>query len=352
MIVVQMAKMVKVLEMFGLVGLAKRAISFLFKGEELFFTDRVYDSFTKNIRPRLILNIPGRGCAWFKASGGCTMCGFNRKLEEVNRRWKFSSSDLIGFFKIAEILSRSEKPELLYIYNGGSFLNENEIPLETQLAVAKAVRIHPTLKVLFVESRPEFINGERLSRFLEVLGPKKLEVGIGLEAVTNKVREEYIHKGFSLPAYEKAVEMSRSRGVRVLTYVFLKPLGLSEREAIEEAIRTIKYAFEAGSDEISLSCAFVQEGTKMEEVYMRGEFRPPWLWSIIEVVKRTAHLGPVRVGSFKDEPLPIAIPHNCSRCSQRVEETLQKYNLTRQISTFNGLNCECREQWLKETKRA
>jgi radical SAM enzyme (TIGR01210 family) len=191
MIVKHIAKMTRALELFGL---GRRFLDFLFKGEELFFVDRVYDPFAKKIRPRLILNMPGRGCAWFRSGGGCTMCGFNQKLVRVNRRWKFSSFDLVGFFKIAELLSRPERPELLYIYNGGSFLNEDEIPLRTQVAIAEAVRMHPSLEVFFVESRPEFVTEERLIRLLDILGQKRLEVGIGLEAVTDRVREEYIHK--------------------------------------------------------------------------------------------------------------------------------------------------------------
>jgi radical SAM enzyme (TIGR01210 family) len=158
--------------------------------------------------------------------------------------------------------------------------------------------------------------------------------------------------GYGRSTSIKAIERLKSRGGFALTYVFLKPLGLSEREAIEEAVRTIEYAFNKGSDEISLSCAFVQEGTKTAKAYEDGKFRPPWLWSIIEVIRRTKHLGSVRVGSFKDEPLPIAIPNNCSKCSLAIEEALRKYNLIRQISIFDALDCECKKQWIEEIERA
>ncbi len=322
------------------------------EGERFFNVDDISSSMLGRTVKRLTLLLPGRGCAWYKSSGGCTMCGFSQKLEEVNKRWTFSSSDLIGLFELAELLSRSEEPEILSIFNGGSFLNENEIPLETQLAIAKAVGSHPTLEALFVESRPEFVTEERLLQLLDVIGEKRLEVGIGLESVTDVVRENYIHKGFNLQSYERAVKILKGHGVNVLTYVFLKPLNLSEREAIEEAVKTIAYAFEVGSDEVSLSSAFIQEGTKMADFYKRGEFKPPWLWSIIDVVRQTAHLGPVRIGSFEDEPPPIAIPHNCDKCSLKTERALHEYNLTRDINVFDDLSCECQKQWLEEIKKA
>lgn len=333
-------------------GLGKKFVDLILGGEEFFKTDRVYNPFLDRVVKRLILEIPGRGCAWFKESGGCTMCGFNQKLETINKRWNFSASDLIAFYKIAESLNRDENPELLCIFNGGSFLNEEEVPLETQLAIAKAVHSHPKLRLLFVESRPEFVTNDRISQLLNFLQQKKLEIGIGLEAVTDKVREEYIHKGFNLTDYEKAVGVVKTHGAYLFTYVFLKPFHFSEKEAIEEAVRTIEYVFEKGADEVSLSCAFVQEGTQMAAAYKKGEFRPPWLWSIIEVVYRTAHLGPVRIGSFKDNPPPIDIPHNCPKCSQKVERALQEYNLSRDISIFDQLFCECKNQWKKETLKA
>ncbi len=332
--------------------LAERFVNCVCRGEKFFGIDQIYNPFFAHVSKRLVLELPGRGCAWFKKSGGCTMCGFNQKLEAINQRWNLSASDLTGLYKIAELLTRAEKPELLCIFNGGSFLNEEEIPLKTQLAIVKAVGLHSTFKILFVESRPEFVIDKRISSLLDALKQKKLEVGVGLEAVTDKVREVCIHKGFGLPAFEKAVRTLKKYGIYVLTYVFLKPLGLSEKEAIEEAVRTIEYAFETGSDEVSLSCAFIQKGTPMARAYEQGEFRPPWLWSIIEAVRRTAHFGPVRIGSFKDNPLPIAIPRNCPKCSQRVEKTLQEYNFTRNIAVFDNLCCDCQKQWSREIKKA
>lgn len=312
-----------------------------------FEVDEVYSPFLGRTAKRLVIFLPGKGCSWYKASGGCTMCGFNQKLKEINSLWNFSSEDLIDLFSLAELLSRIEEPEIVAIYNGGSFLNKKEIPLNAQQEIAKKVAISTTAKILFIESRPEFVTEDSLS-LTNLLKGKRLEVGIGLEAVTDEVRLNYIHKGFSLSSYEKALETLKSLNVGILTYVLLKPLFLSEREAIEEAVRTIRYAFSVGSDEVSLSSAFIQQGTLMERAYRNDAFRPPWLWSIIEVVRRTAHLGSVRIGSFKDEPPPVAIPHNCEECSLIVEKTFDDYNLNRIIDVFNNLSCRCKEEWLKE----
>ncbi|MFN3301741.1 MAG: archaeosine biosynthesis radical SAM protein RaSEA [Patescibacteria group bacterium] len=315
--------------------------------EKFFLLDEIYNPFSCSVEKRLLLLLPGKGCAWYKKSGGCTMCGFAKRLKEIHKKWNLTAQDLINITKIALTLTYKQ-PKSLWIYNGGSFLNPDEIPREVQIKIAKMVKNHPTLTSLFVESRPEFIDEKTIIPLLREISPKILEIGIGLEAVTERVRNIYIHKGTSLMEYERAVEYIKKLGGKVLTYVLLKPLGLSEKEAIEEVVKTIEYAFSVGSDEISLSCAFIQQGTVMEKFYREGKYRPPWLWSIIEVIKRTVYLGPVRIGSFEDEPPPIAIPHNCGKCDKEFLLAINHYNLNRNPEIFEKLSCTCREVWEKE----
>ena len=321
-------------------------------GEKFCWLDNIYDIFSSQQKQRLTLLLPGYGCAWAKRSGGCTMCGFGKKLAEVHQKYRglfrIGANDFAGLYRVAERLSAKQKPESLYVYNGGSFLNSDEIPLLSQLAIAKSVGQHKSLDSLFVESRPEFINSLSLARLTDELKGKVLEIGIGLEAVDDRIREVLIRKGFSRDDYEQAVKTCKKRGVKVLTYVFLKPLGLTEAEAIDEAVKTIKYAFKTGTDEVSLSCAFIQPGTPMHEAYLAGKFKPPWLWSIIEVLKRTKDFGPVRVGSFNDEPPPIAKPKNCGVCSYLTEKAIDKYNLSRNLDELINLSCQCRDTWQKE----
>jgi len=167
--------------------------------------------------------------------------------------------------------------------------------------------------------------------------------------VSDKVREKYIHKGMSRRSYERAVGIAKESGARVLTYVFLKPIVLTEAQAIREAIKTIEYAFKTGSDVVALESAFVQQGTVMEDYFARGQFSPPKLWSVIEVAKRTKEMGPVLIGGFVDEPMPIAIPRNCDKCSQRIYRALDDYRTTLDLSVLDGIeDCECRRVWEKE----
>ncbi len=312
------------------------------------YIDNVFNTEKKKKVTRWTLLLPGSGCAWAKNSAGCHMCGFKVKLDQVNRGKPASFTKLMTIFRLGKSLTRASSPCSLSIYNGGSFFNEEEIPLEVQEEICAEVEKHSSIEQLIVESRPEFVTNDKIKLFTSLLKRKKLRVAIGLEAVSDYVRNVCINKGFSTDDYERAMEILEKNGAELSTYVFLKPIYLSEQESIEEAVRTVRYALSLGSNEVLLESAFIQQGTKMEKLYREDKFRPPWLWSIIEVVRRTSHLGPVYIGGFEDEPPPIAVPYNCEMCSPRLVRAFKNYNESLDVSLLHNGYCACKTEWERE----
>jgi len=312
------------------------------------YIDKVFNTEKRKRVTRWTLLLPGSGCTWAKNSAGCHMCGFKVKIDQVNRGKPASVNKLMTIFQLGKSLTRRSSPYSLSIYNGGSFFNEEEIPFEVQEKICKEVKRSFSIKQLIVESRPEFITEDKIKLLTSLLKRKKLKVAIGLEAVSDYVRIVCINKGFSTYDYERAGEILKKNGAELSTYVFLKPIYLSEQESIEEAVRTTRYAFSRGSNEVLLESAFIQQGTKMEKLYREGKFRPPWLWSIIEVIRRTSHFGPVYIGGFEDEPPPIAIPHNCEMCSPRLMRSFRDYNESLDVNLLHNGYCACRIEWENE----
>ena len=315
------------------------------QGEQFYRLDTIYDFDEKKTVTRLILLLPGKGCAWAQKTGGCTMCGFSQRIKQIGKQ--FTDKDLLALYTITELLTIKDKPSMLTIYNAGSFINDNEISPEVQKKICQKVENHPTIKKLFIESRAEFVTETKIKTLKNILKNKGLIIAIGLEAQDDKIRNIYIRKGLSKKSYEEAINTIRQNGIKSLTYIFIKPIYLNEREAIKEAINTAKYAFKTGTNEVAFESAFIQEGTLMEVLYQKGKFKPPWLWSIIEVIKRTNHLGPIHLGGFEDEPPPIAIPSNCPQCSEKIRKTLQEYRETNNIKLFDNLRCNCKKDWQK-----
>jgi len=302
------------------------------------FVDKVYDPLQKKLVKRWVLELPGAGCEWYKKTGGCTMCGFNQSTYQYTFSGHLYPHFLFMLlFYYAYLLVKKQNPEQLVIYNGGSFLSDKEIPLKTQLAILRFVKNHPTLEKIMVESRAEFATSEKLRQYHAAIFGKKLEIAFGLESADDEVRNKCLKKGLSKKQFEDAVTLTKSLGFQTFAYVFLKPHCLSENEAVKDAIASIKYCFEHGVDEISLSCAFVQKGTLLFKLYQKDEFDPPTLRSIIKVIEATHLDGPVRIGSFDDEPPPIARPSNGDDTDALYEQAIRLYRRSHDVRVFEIL---------------
>jgi radical SAM enzyme (TIGR01210 family) len=292
---------------------------------------------------RAVIYLMSNGCEWaLKSAHGCMMCGHLAK--QIRNDKPISIKDYLKQFEEEFETIDFEKYPILNLYNNGSFINDNEIPPEAQRGMLRMINKNPHIKMLVLETRPEFVTGEKVREIKELIPDKHIELGVGLEMKDDFYRQICINKGFSLKRYDHAASII-TKYLNLRTYVLLKPLFLNEKEAIEKAIETIEYAFATGTTTVSLEACTIQDYTLMKYFYERGLYSPPWLWSIIEVVKGTKTPGKLLIGLFKFFPSPSAVPNNCEHCNQKVMEKFMQYNRTLDPKVFDGLTCECKKQW-------
>ncbi|MCX6796132.1 MAG: hypothetical protein NTW06_01395, partial [Candidatus Falkowbacteria bacterium] len=166
---------------------------------------------------------------------------------------------------------------------------------------------------------------------------------------SDQIREQNINKGFTRQAYEEAVKLLEKEGLIPCTYVLLKPLGLSEKEAIAETVKTIEWASSKGSKQILLQAAFVQEGTALAKAYKKGQYRPPWLWSVMDILSRLSKKYDISLGHFDDYPPPIATAHNCGQCDNEINAIFEEYRRTNRLpSQFP--QCDCYAKWQADVR--
>ncbi len=262
-----------------------------------------------------------RGCSWNR----CLMCGYRRDTDK-----RVTCDDLK--VQLEKALKKG-KAKVLKIFTSGSFF---ELDKDFRSFVYRTVRSHG-FERLIVESRPEFVY--RLDEDLDEID-FEIEVGIGLETSNDFVREYCINKGFTFDDFKKACDFLRMRGVRVKAYLLLKPPFLSEREAIEDALRSVN-DIKGMVDVVSLNPTNVQSGTYLERLWKMGLYRPPWLWSVVEVLRMSdveIISDPVGAGSLRG-------PHNCGNCDRYVLKAIRDFSLTQDKSIFEGLSCECIKHW-------
>ena len=294
---------------------------------------------------RAVIYLLTNGCEWaLKDGNGCTMCGHLAK--QTKREIPISTDDYIQQFKSEFDTIDFRRYPILNVYNNGSIFNEYEISGEAVFSILKLIAEKQEIKMLVIESRPEFITEEKIMKVKSICGDIFVEVAVGLELKDDYLRQVCINKGFSLRQYDKAAKIVRKH-LNLRTYVLLKPPFLSEKEAIEQAIKTVQHAFLMGSSTVSLEACTVQDYTLVKYLSDRKQYRPAWLWSIIEVIRRTSHMGKIIIGLFQFYPSPTNVPCNCPKCNHKVMDAMKAYNRTLDIGVFDDIDCECRKEWEK-----
>lgn len=208
-------------------------------GASWYNDDLTYDGIAKT----LFIILPTPGCSWALGdSGGCTMCSYvsDCTLEPID------SQTIIRIFN--EHLSRhpiSEEDKIsVKLFASGSFLNPYELPKDARDEILKTLMDLGNVTEIIVESRPEYVKEEYLDEIFDIIGDTLFEVSIGLETSNDYTRLKKINKGFTCEDFENATklmqDLRKTKGYNLKTkaYVFVKPILVSEKQAIDEAIET------------------------------------------------------------------------------------------------------------------
>jgi len=267
------------------------------------------------------------GCRWNR----CTMCGY------ASEGGPATAEDLVAQFERA-VQRSSPEVQMFKIYTSGSFLDPLEMPERARDEILRRLEAMG-IRRLVIESRPEYITAERVEACLSHL---ETEFAIGLETTNDLIRQHIIRKGFSFADFVAASEVVHAQGGRIKAYLLQKPPLLSEGDALRDAIASARMA-RGYADVLSLNLCNVQSNTQVERMWMRGEYRPPWLWSALEVLKSVPGpivCDPVGAGTRRG-------PHNCGKCDAIVAEAIRSHGLTQDPGIFDDFDCKCKIAWQK-----
>jgi len=295
----------------------------------------------------IILNTGG--CRWARA-GGCTMCGY---VAESVEGGSVAHEDLMA--QIDACLDHEAEhaddlddgtADLIKIYTSGSFLDEREVGAETRQAIAETFGDRERI---VVESLPDFVDREKIGDFLDE--GLDTDVAVGLETATDRVRHDCVNKYFDFADFEAACAEARTAGddydaeAGVKAYLLMKPPFLSESEAVADMKRSVRRCADVeGCHTVSMNPTNVQRYTMVEELYHDGGYRPPWLWSVCDVLESTADADAIvvsdPVGHGSDRG-----PHNCGECDDRVQRAIKDFDKRQDPSVFEQASCDCERTW-------
>lgn len=294
------------------------------------------DVFNGKTTDAYVIILRTKGCSWALKSG-CTMCGyFNDSL------WKnVSDTDIAEQFERATGNHTQEK--IVKIFTSGSFFDDKEVSPKIRKTIFK--KLAETAEKISVESRPEFITEKKLSEVKNIFLDKTFEVGIGLETANDVVREYAINKGFTFKQYKKVAELIKKQDFKLKTYVLIKPPFLTEKESINDSIETAD-KIKSYTNSISFNPTNVQRNTLVEYLWKRRQYRPAWLWSVVEILKESKK-------KVKNVRLQCDIAgggsprgaHNCRNCDKQVLKAIESFSLSQDIKVLDNLDCDCKDKW-------
>ncbi len=288
------------------------------------------DRLDTGIEEAFVLIFRTNGCFWAHISG-CSMCGYynDTNISDIK------SENLEK--QLEKALTKYNNEKLVKIYTSGSFLDDREVPIKVQYKILESFK---DAKKIIIETRPEFVTASKLKALAKY--KEQLIIAIGLECADDEILKNSINKGFTVHDFERAARLLNEYNIPLKTYILVKPPYTTEKEAIEYAVSTAKFAAKYSSY-ISFNPVNIQSFTLVEELWKEGSYRPPWLWSIIEILKRTAGLGIVvsyPTGSFERGA------HNCKKCNEEAMSIITNFSLTQDKSVLDQeLDCECKGYW-------
>ena len=196
-----------------------------------------------------------------------------------------------------------------------------------------------------------FITSEKILEAKKHLGGKELAVAIGLQSSNDLVRELAVNSTCTKFNFEKAASILKEYDYTPLTFLMIKPPFLTEKEAVDDTVESISYLSSLGIDNPILCPTRIAPNTIGQLLFENGQFKPPWLWSVTEVLKTSARRNSAsrpRVVTSELKPegnLDSVCPKNCGKCTSTFISAFESYNKSHDVRLLEGMNCGCQADY-------
>ncbi|MEQ8172807.1 MAG: hypothetical protein ABRQ38_28240 [Candidatus Eremiobacterota bacterium] len=270
------------------------------------------DSTIRKINSELLQSGEKRSVIWLIGDNicthaRCTHCSLSdRTFREDLRNL---SRNINGYKKFEADLLKCDFREtpVLSLYLMGSFYNEQEINKDLRRKILQKVREEKHIEKLIVETRPEFIDRDKIAETEDIMSGKTVEIGTGLDHLNETYRNKYLNKNITLEDYEKCTEILKNSSIKQITYVAAGCPYLDEERAVESAVETSIYAINRGSYIISIEPLIIQKGTIQGKLYREGKIQLLSQQSIVkiteEIHKYTDSHYELRTGGIVQAPV-------------------------------------------------
>lgn len=335
-----------------------------------FFAEAVITNIDGKPAKRLMIGLKAPGCAYRRTARAkglkqCPFCVLSDYYSTAGR--KVRTEQFMDQISWAMNLPESKEAERIEVFNAGSFLEDSEVSSEARLAIVGYLASIKTIRSILIEAKATDLLGNKITELDNLLYEIyktnllcSLEIAIGLE-VTDEEVSRAIGKSSKKVLANLMQELAK-RGVKVQFYALIKPVLMSESEAVDSAVKTIAEVSEISATlnlmselkpRISLSPTRIYKGSELASM---PEYKTTTLWSVVEVIRQSANAGYLKNLSLQiglsDEGIEIVEngnPSNCGKCDEVVLKALKVFNATESLEVMNNAlahvdDCPCQKE--------
>jgi len=323
--------------------------------EQVVFTELRKGYLNGRYVDRIVLFLRGTGCSWVGSTGGCTFCGF---WNATNFGVKIPADKYMA--QVLRVMddpsTKSQNFPIVCLYNDGSLLVEQEMDFSALKDICDLISKGKSVRRIVIEAKVIDITENKIAELKEHLNGKELEIAVGFESANELIRDLCINKGFSRVVFESKVRLLQQYDVNLVPLIMVKPPFLTEKQAIEDVIESLKYLEQFKLPRIDLELATIEDNTIMHDLWKYGLYTTPRLWSVIEILRVRAALA-LRTPLFISPPnYTVAAKDyssNCPRCTDATVAAIEEYNKHfSDVDVFDSLDCTCRVEWENSLNQA
>lgn len=280
-----------------------------------------------------------QACRWSK----CLGCNLPSKSSSKHINFKKIMQQVDYLFEMPEVKDNYTLIKKFIFSNNGSVLDEETFSSTALMYLMAKINLHlPNLKVLSLETRPEYVEFEELAFLKRALDeadtPTKLELAIGFEAYDDQIRNQFFRKGLSVNLFNNFVEQVSQFDYCIKTYFMQKPVPeITDEEAIQDIKAAIDYLDGLAEKHNSLmnmhlNPTYVAKGTPLENSFKKGLYTPP---KLIDVVRAALHGEGKNISIFiglYDEGLSVEGGSFVRPGEEALVEKLEMFNQTQDYS--------------------
>ena len=142
-------------------------------------------------------------------------------------------------------------------------------PVERLKKIYSQALLYPEIVGISIGTRPDCIDKEKLELISELAKDKMVWMEYGLQSASNKTLE-FINRHSTVEDFIEAIKLTKQYKLLTCAHIIF---GLPN-ETVKDMINTVKLLCDLKIDGVKFHQLYVLKGTKMEELYNKGQYEP------------------------------------------------------------------------------